>query len=67
MPCRRGASGLAKVVGSPSTAIRPASGWITPEITLIIVLLPAPLSPTSATTSLRCTVMAASCSARTVP
>ncbi len=51
MPCLRASSGLVRVTGSPLTRISPPSGRIAPDSTFTSVLLPAPLSPMSATTS----------------
>src|SRR5208337_640560 len=51
MPFSRPSWGVAKLIGSPPRRISPASWRNTPEIALMIVDLPAPLSPASATTS----------------
>ena len=48
MPSERAWSTLRRVTSVPSTKIRPASGWWKPQITLIRVDLPAPLSPMQA-------------------
>ena len=50
MPRACAADGDGIVCSTPSISIRPESGASTPEITLASVDLPAPLSPTSATT-----------------
>src|SRR5262245_53260519 len=47
--------------------ISPSSGWCTPEIALIRVDLPAPLSPASASTSPRCSSKPTCSSAVTPP
>src|SRR3954452_864684 len=59
MPSSRAASGEANVTGAPSKRISPASGIRTPDSVLTSVLLPAPLSPISATTSPAWTVKSA--------
>src|SRR5574337_737265 len=51
MPASRASRGVAKATGSPRSRISPALGACTPEIALISVDLPAPLSPASASTS----------------
>src|ERR1700691_4624592 len=51
MPLSRASCGEAKATRRPSSTISPSSAWNTPEIALISVDLPAPLSPASATTS----------------
>src|SRR5262245_25147800 len=51
MPPSRASCGLASTIVSPLYRISPSSGWKTPEMTLISVDFPAPLSPASATTS----------------
>ena len=48
MPWRADACASANRTGAPPSRITPWSGWCTPASTLIIVLLPAPFSPTSA-------------------
>src|SRR5271169_4797017 len=50
MPFSRASCGVAKLIGSPASRMSPASWRKTPEIALMIVDLPAPLSPASATT-----------------
>src|SRR5919206_457036 len=67
MPSARASSGEWRVTGRPSKRISPASGWWTPASVLTSVLLPAPLSPTSATTSAGYTVKLALRSACTRP
>src|SRR5579872_6048120 len=51
MPRRRASAGPWTSSGAPFNRISPESGLCTPEISLIRVDLPAPLSPTSASTS----------------
>src|SRR3954451_8750788 len=51
MPLSRASCGLVNAVRLPSSRISPSSYWNTPEIALITVDLPAPLSPATATTS----------------
>src|SRR5690348_1772500 len=51
MPLSRASCGLENAVFLPSSRISPPSYWKTPEIALITVDLPAPLSPAKATTS----------------
>src|SRR3954462_12625323 len=51
MPLSRASCGLETAVRLPSSKISPSSYWKTPEIALITVDLPAPLSPATATTS----------------
>src|SRR5579871_1573106 len=51
MPLSRASWGVAKLIGCPPSRISPESWRNTPEIALMIVDLPAPLSPASATTS----------------
>src|SRR3954451_23823383 len=53
IPISRAWRGLLSVTGSPLETIEPSSGWCTPEIALIRVDLPAPLSPARASTSPR--------------
>src|ERR1700745_2627913 len=65
MPRPRASSGEPSVTGRPSKRISPASGGWTPASTFTSVLLPAPLSPTSATTSPALTVKFAPRRART--
>src|SRR5665213_3959283 len=50
-----------------SRVIAPAAGAITREITLSVVLLPAPLAPSSETISPSATSIAIPCSASTAP
>jgi hypothetical protein len=51
MPSRAESEGARMLTRRPSNSNSPASAGPTPEIALINVDLPAPLSPTSATTS----------------
>src|SRR5208337_1588280 len=51
MPFSRPSWGVAKLICSPPRRMSPSSWRNTPEIALMIVDLPAPLSPASATTS----------------
>src|SRR3954454_6010199 len=51
MPRRRASCGDRMLTGTPSIAIEPTSAGCAPESALMRVDLPAPLSPTSATTS----------------
>src|SRR3954468_5690341 len=51
MPLSRASCGLENWVRLPSSRMSPSSYWKTPEIALMTVDLPAPLSPASATTS----------------
>ena len=51
MPARRAASGLRNSTGAPFSSIRPSSGRSRPLSMLMMVLLPAPFSPSSACTS----------------
>src|SRR5271166_5750034 len=51
MPLARASCGVANLIGLPPSRMSPSSWWNTPEIALMIVDLPAPLSPASATTS----------------
>src|SRR6478735_3400241 len=67
MPRACAPAGLGMLTGSPSISTVPESGWSTPEMILASVDFPAPLSPTSATTSCACTVRSASVSASTAP
>src|SRR5689334_7105550 len=67
MPSARASTGEAIVTGLPSKTISPASGAWTPASVFTSVDLPAPLSPTSATTSPGYTVKFAPRSARTRP
>src|SRR5690606_39684304 len=67
MPSAVASFGLVIVTGRPSQRIVPLSAGCTPAITLIIVDLPAPLSPTRATTSPAYTSSEASVSACTAP
>src|SRR5689334_6195160 len=67
MPSARASSGESIVTSRPSKRISPASGGWTPASALTSVDLPAPLSPTSATTSPGNTVKFAPRSARTRP
>ena len=61
------ALGSASVTGLPRKVIVPELGWWTPASTLTSVDLPAPLSPTSATTSPAWTSRSMSVSAETAP
>ena len=67
--CRASArrSGRSSVTGLPWKSIVPEVGWCTPASTLTSVDLPAPLSPTSATTSPAWTSRSMSVSADTAP
>src|SRR3954451_21003547 len=67
MPFSRASCGVANATCWPPSRISPPVGWNTPEIALISVVLPAPLSPASATTSPGRTAMEKSLSARTAP
>src|SRR6266511_49477 len=67
MPNERASCGLSIVTGSPSIMSSPASAWKTPEMILISVDLPAPLSPTTACTSSWCRSKPAPRSATTCP
>src|SRR5271165_5049396 len=51
MPFSRASCGVEKAIGLPSSRISPESWRNTPEIALMMVDFPAPLSPASATTS----------------
>src|SRR5450631_2965849 len=51
MPLSRASCGEENEIFRPSSSISPSSSWKTPEMALISVDLPAPLSPASATTS----------------
>src|ERR1700722_7986915 len=51
MPLSRPSCGETNATRRPSRTISPSSAWNTPEIALISVDLPAPLSPAKATTS----------------
>src|ERR1700733_5194148 len=51
MPLSRPSCGETNATRRPSRNISPSSVWNTPEIALISVDLPAPLSPAKATTS----------------
>ena len=50
MPTARASFGVESLTGSPPTTSSPLSGTTAPESILISVDLPAPLSPTIATT-----------------
>src|SRR6185312_15884622 len=67
MPSRLAVAGLSMTTGAPSNSRRPASGWMVPEMIFTRVDLPAPLSPSSATTSPACTVKSTSRRASTAP
>ena len=67
MPRWRASTGVWMSTGWPSNRIWPVSGGCTPTSVLTSVLLPAPLSPTSATTSCGYTVKFAPRSAWTLP
>src|SRR4051794_13574928 len=56
IPSARASGGVSPSSRWPSSHISPPSGWWIPLSVLISVLLPAPLSPTSATISPACTV-----------
>ncbi len=67
MPARRAASGLRNSTGAPLSSICPASGGSRPLSRLMIVLLPAPFSPTSAWTSPGRSSRSTPCSTSTPP
>src|SRR5215203_581087 len=67
MPRWWAVAGLSMVTGLPSKWIVPDVGGKTPDKILIRVDLPAPLSPTMATTSFALTSMSTSVSAATAP
>src|ERR1700679_3691313 len=67
MPLSRAACGETNDTLAPSSSISPSSTWNTPEIALIRVDLPAPLSPAKATTSPGCTSSETPASACTPP
>src|SRR5579884_3946528 len=67
MPARRASSGEVKCIGSPPNKIRPSVGAWTPEIHLIKVDLPAPLSPIMAVISPLRAQIVTSVSACTAP
>src|SRR4051794_34534421 len=67
MPFACASAGPDSAISSPRTRIDPASGRSTPHRILISVLLPAPFSPTSAWTSPKSALYAASRGARTPP
>ena len=67
MPSACASAGRWIRTGRPRNEIVPLSGWTAPETTLTRVDFPAPLSPTSATTSPARTVRRAPSSARTAP
>jgi hypothetical protein len=67
MPSSRAATGFGMVTWRPSNRIAPPSGARVPDRILTSVLLPAPLSPTSAATSPGWTAKSAPRSARTPP
>ena len=48
MPAARACIGEVKWIGLPSSVISPSSGVTAPEIALIMLDLPAPLSPITA-------------------
>ena len=66
-PRRKACSGERSSTSSPPIDTCPSSGRIMPASALIIVLLPAPFSPTSAWTSPRAALNVASSSASTPP
>src|SRR5262245_12006695 len=67
MPNWVASCGFLMLTGRPCHVITPSSAGFTPAITLIIVDLPAPLSPTRATTSPAYTSSEASLRASTAP
>src|SRR5271167_2923864 len=67
MPLARASCGVANLIGLPPSRMSPSSWRNTPEIALMIVDLPAPLSPASATTSPGCTANDTRLSACTAP
>src|SRR5713101_9073611 len=67
MPARRAPSGEEKCTGSPPNMMRPEVGVWTPEIHLIRVDFPAPLSPTIAVISPLRAQMVTSLTAWTAP
>src|SRR5690554_3141831 len=67
MPRSSASAGLANVTRSPSRIISPWSALCTPERILIMVLLPAPLSPSRQWTSPGRTVIEMSLRAMTLP
>src|SRR5262245_59902442 len=67
IPAARASDGDAKVIGSPSSSIRPSSGGITPAMILIRVDLPAPFSPSTAWMRPARTVRSAPANACTPP
>src|ERR1700733_3563776 len=67
MPFSRASWGVAKWIGSPPSRMSPSSWRNTPEMALMIVDLPAPLSPASARPSPGCTSNDTRSSACTAP
>src|SRR5271168_2973705 len=67
IPLSRASCGEEKETRRRSSSISPSSSWKTPEIALIRVDLPAPLSPAKATTSPGCTSSETPASACTPP
>ena len=67
MPSVSATLGSLSVTGSPRKRIAPELGWCTPARIFTRVDLPAPLSPTSATTSPGWTSRVMSVSADTAP
>src|SRR5690606_38725396 len=67
MPRSSALAGLSSVTCWPQNSIVPEDGWCTPASTLTSVDLPAPLSPTRATTSPAFTTSAIAVSADTAP
>src|SRR5262245_18577612 len=67
MPSRLAVAGLSMTTGWPSNSRRPASGWMLPAMIFTRVDLPAPLSPSSATTSPAFTAKSTSRRASTAP
>ena len=51
MPRRTMSSALTCTMSSPSNSMAPADGFTRPAIVSSVVLLPAPLAPSSVTTS----------------
>ena len=67
MPLARIARAEARVMSSPSKAMRPAAGRRMPEIAFKVVVLPAPLAPMRVTSSPSRTSSVRSRTALTLP
>src|SRR5919199_3877389 len=67
MPLSRASRGLVKRTGSPSTRKSPSVCWCSPEMILMRVDLPAPLSPRTQVTWLGRTARSTPCRARMLP